>query len=789
MNRDDAPGDAAPADLPEMPKDGAGSAGGLDEVGSRPSSVKAAGGPIASHDEDLPFPLPADWFERKAKKQAEAAAKAAAEAAEQEAKAAAQTVQAQPSSGGREAPVVRQRPSPELLRSAAHAASGEGRMEAYQNHVLSADASAAAHRWMEAASAYEAAARKAPNAEIAAQLAAKAVAARSRSGRLRRVALLALALGVLGGTAAGGWWMLSHRSAGGAAPADQGLPGPTVARRPAEDNNLSAKDKAKAYAIQVQLVADEKDADKTWTSVQTEARAALAQPGIDQAVVSAILQHATAEVDQLTKDFDAVEASRSHDAAKALALAAAFRTTHQRAGDYGARLPLPGRLLVGNAPLDLEISIDGMVLDAAAAANPDGVPFCRSAQHPVTITAHALGYFTVTREIPATPATPTDCSITMVEVPQWTFPAPSTPSTWMSLVRTPGSQLVAASSSTIAVIDPASGQVRSALHAGDAIVGAHPGSYTWSAFIQTADPAHFILGTTTGSLCDATADGLHITLLGISEHPVALADSGILLYHLNAPVQYVTTTPRPPKIAFGTSLEERDKIPFDSDLSAISAGRVLWTMPLSGDLPPFVRAHGEQVIAIDDKAVHVFDQEGKALSTLALPSRRQAAVVDFDDGAVVIVPCAKGMTLLRDTGGGAYHIGSFPSDVRLIAASHQRRADGTREERLLAYRGSTLTLSQVSATSITELWSMDCQALGALMVTDMVEGMPAVIDAHHALLLLDASDHHVVRRLNVPDGLLAPPLLIGRSLVVADRLGAVRAYPLTAPSSARNPAP
>ncbi len=413
-----------PAELPEPPQ----ASGGRDlaPVGERASSVKSAAPAVTSHEEDLPFPLPADWFERKhaaAKAKAEAAAAAKASA---EAEAAAKAEAASTAGDSGEA-VVRQRPSAEMLRAVAAASSGEDRNKAFQAHLKKGDEAHARGAWQEAASAYEVAARKAATPEQAAEVAARAVAAKALAERPRRQRTAALTVAALGALGAGGWWMAVHRPE--AAPA--GPPPPPPVHLLSEDRDTaggSLGERAKANAVLYSLSGEVKEGDRPWSAMLGAAKAALALPGVNHDEAQLLVTRIETEIAALDKDAAAIEALRLSDPAKALALADAFRSGHKRAGDYIARLPLPGRLLLVDCPPTCSATLDGMAIDTKVAASATGLLFCRSAQRALTAVASAPGYVASSVVIPAESVLIERRSqITMEEQPLWSMAAPASP--------------------------------------------------------------------------------------------------------------------------------------------------------------------------------------------------------------------------------------------------------------------------------------------------------------------------------------------------------------------------
>ncbi len=532
-----------PAELPAPP-----ASGGREfaPVGERASSVKSAAPVVASHDEDLPFPLPADWFERKhaaAKAKAEAAAAAAA-VAEAEAKAKAE---AESPAGPAGQGVVRQRPNAEMLRAVAVASSGEDRNKAFQANQRKGDDAHARGAWLEAASAYEVAARKAATPEQATQLAAKAVAARTLAERPRRQLTAALIVAALCGLGAGGWWIMQRRAAEAAA----GPPPRPPAHLLSDDHGAgsgSLGERAKANAVLYDLGADVKQGERPWSAMLIAAKAALALPGVNHDEAQALVTRIAGEIAALDRDAAAIEALRVSEPARALALAAAFRAAHQRADDYIARLPLPGRLLLVDCPPACSATLDGAAIDAQAAAGDAGLVFCRSAQRARTVVAGAPGYISASLEIPADSALIERRSqITLEEKPLWLLAAPASAPPWVALDQVGGLALVA-TPQLLQAISLADGRPpAAALPAGGASGGLAAGAWTWNALFADG-AAGWLASTSSGALCRVAvgADGLRAELLARSDHPPATAAMVELVLHLNAKALYTGATPWSP---------------------------------------------------------------------------------------------------------------------------------------------------------------------------------------------------------------------------------------------------
>jgi hypothetical protein len=764
-----------PAELPEPPHEAGGRA--LPAVGERPSSVKAAAPTVTSHDEDLPFPLPADWYERKhaaatAKAAADAAAKAAAEAA---AKAAAEAATAAGASG---AAVVRQRPSAEMLRAVAAASSGEDRGKAFLANLRKGDEASARGDFQEAASAYEVAARKAATPEQAAEVAAKAVAARSAAGRPRRLLTAALIAAALCGVGAGGWWLAVRRPAEMAA---AGPPPPPPAHLLSDDKGVTTgnlNERAKANAALYNLASEVKDGERPWSAMLIAAKSALALPGVNHDEAQALVARIEGEVALLDKDAAAIEALRLSDPAKALALAEAFRSGRKRAGDYIARLPLPGRLLLVDCPPNCTVTLDGAAVDITVAASATGLLFCRSAQRALTAEASAPGYVASSVVIPAESVLIERRSqITMEEQPLWSMAAPASVPASIALASAGGVALMATPQllQVVSAADGAPAPATRMFHAGGVIPGLAERAWSWTNLLA-GTPEGFLMATSNGALCRVAlgANGLHAELVARHERPMATLAMVDLVLRLNAKALFTGSRPWEPKAAaFGTPKEEVAKMLGQCEVRLTCDGKSLWSMALEGNLPPAVFPRGEQLLAIDDRAVHVLDQEGKLLRDIPLPSQRRAPVLSLNGGALLIVPTATAMMVYHDEGGGAYQAAPLGAGVKLVAS------DG---DDLAVLSDQALQFLQAAGGMLSERWSLPLTGDTAPEQLSIHGGVICFYDSGRRLLrLFSAADHRELHRLRLNDGVMCTPLFLPDRVLVADQRGCLRAFPLVSP--------
>ncbi len=735
----------------------------------RASSVKAAPPPVASHDEDLPLPLPPDWYEKKAAK----------------AKAKTKTVAAAGSGGGAagaasEDKVVRNRPSAEMLRAATAAASGDDRAKAYQANLKKGDEFAAEGRWQDAASAYEVAARKAPTPAETTAVGAKAAAARAAAGRPRRQLVLLAVIGGLSAAGAGGWWVAT-RPAAVLTPAQQqaaSLPPPTHLLsddKTPTSGNLS--ERAKANAVLFSLTSETKDGVRPWSEMLKAAKAAAALPGVNAEEAQQLVSRIDTELAVLDKDSAAIEAVRISDPAKALALATAFRTTRQRAGDYIARLPRPGRLQLVDCPPTCTATLDGAAIDAKAASNAGGMVFCRSAQRALTVVVSAPGYLESTLTIPPDSTLSEQRSqITMEEPPLWTMVAPAAAPAWAALENAAGTVLMA-TPQLVQAVSPADGSPPPAtmqFHAGGAVTGLAERSWTWSALLA-GDADGFLLSTSNGALCRVAklAGGLHAELIARADHAPATFATAELVLRLNAKAVFTGAKPWEPKAAFGTPKEEVAKMLGQSEVHLTSEGKTLWSLELESNLPPDVFTRGEQLLAIDDHAIHVLDQEGKPLHSCLISGPRRAGVCALGHGGLLVVPGANAVVAYQDKGGGDYQSASIASGLRAVAN------DG---DDLAAASAQELHLYQYAGGQLSERWKLTLGEGTAVEQLCLHGGVLSFYDPNrHLLHLFQAADHKELHRLRLIDGVLCAPLFLPDRVLVVDRRGSLRAFPLNRP--------
>ncbi len=175
----------------------------------------------------------------------------------------------------------------------------------------------------------------------------------------------------------------------------------------------------------------------------------------------------------------------------------------------------------------------------------------------------------------------------------------------------------------VSVADGAPAAATGMFHAGGAIPGLLERAWTWNALL-TATADGFLVSTSNGALCRVAmgANGLHADLVTRNERPTATLAKIELVLRLNAKALFTGAKPWEPKAAaFGTPKEEVAKMLGQCEVRLTSEGKSLWSAAMEGNLPPCVFARDEQLLAIDDLAIHLFDQEGKALRAFPLPAR------------------------------------------------------------------------------------------------------------------------------------------------------------------------
>jgi hypothetical protein len=466
------------------------------------------------------------------------------------------------------------------------------------------------------------------------------------------------------------------------------------------------------------------------------------------------------------------------DAGSALSLASGFRAAHPRAQDELMRLPLPGRLMLNDLPPGSVATYDGKDITLAAAGSTAGAPFCRDGRKAAPLVVSAPGYITVNVDIPADPTIAIKTvRVSLLEQPLWSADGMSEAPTILQL-GVGGGQVVVLDPHAVRTFRLSDGHPLSTLAATAPIPGMPAAPYTWNALVETTD-AGVVLSSSSGALCSATFSpaGLDkVTLITVTPFPVMSMVHGDLVYRLNAPAQFVASTPHAAKApAFGTPLADRLKIPNVSEVYAISEGKVLWNASFSGNLPLCVLTHGEHVLVIDETSIHVLDQESKELKVIKLPGTRRGPVQSLAKGSLLVMPVGDGVMALRDVGG---------SDYQRLATDALGRLTATDGDALIALHASTLTLLQGSGAGLTSRWSTDLPGGADAAAVGLIGVIPWFLDNHSVLHVLDSTSHRDLRRLRVCEGALIVPTVANDHLVIADTLGGLKSYRLSGPQGA-----
>jgi hypothetical protein len=319
--------------------------------------------------------------------------------------------------------------------------------------------------------------------------------------------------------------------------------------------------------------------------------------------------------------------------------------------------------------------------------------------------------------------------------------------------------------------------------AGGAVAGLDEHAWTWNAVVAVTAEG-LLVSTSNGALCRVArgANGLHADLVCRYDHPPATLATADLVLRLNAKGMFTGSTPWEPKpAAFGTPKEEVAKLLGQCEVRMGSEGKSLWSMALEGNLPPGVVAHGEQLLAIDDRAIHLLDQEGKPLREFPFSSPRRGPVLALSGGALLLVPTASALMVYRDEGGGAYQASPLGAGVRQLAR------DG---DDIAVLSDHALQLYQLAGGTLNERWSLPLRDGTAPERLGIHDGAISFYDASRRLLhLMRAADHHELRRLHLNDGVNGAPLFLPDRVVVADQRGGVRAFPLVSPIPLGDAAP
>ena len=592
---------------------------------------------------------------------------------------------------------------------------------------------------------------------------AKAVADRINQGRTATIAVAVLAaVLVVGG---GGWYAWTtfgpHPKPDADGPADQAPQATGVGTRPAPG----------ADQIEQTVAGLEKalgDNGVTYPDLVARATAILPDSGERSRRVQTVIDQAKAQIANLQQDLDSISATALTDPAEALTMADGFRASKPRAGILAQRLPLPGRLLITGSGFDLGpgaaiVTVAGHRLPGTDATGngKKGVLFCRSAVDETDLVIDAPGCRTanVAVKADADPGEKT-VPVELTPAPMWNLPPPAAAPAWTRL-QGQGGCVVVANDSAVRVVDPLSGQILQTV--GPADVPGIPLHFLWQALPPV--PAHSVFATSTGQVFAAPSDRATLT-------PFETVRDG------DAVISQLVTR------ALVLNMGELGWFSSGHDtggwlVGASCNGRAMWNQRIEAKLAPWLATDEERLMVVEDTDVHLLDQQdGHELAHSPLPAARSGVPASLDDANLLAVPMSSGLAVLRRAKDGSY----APVEVTGLTGTMvgELVADG---DGLLVTRGTTLALYVVAGPAaertLDPVWSVPLPA-GRSFVPGLVLNATTAIAADDAgaVRLLARSDGHRVLTVTIPGTVAAPPLMMRDQLMVADAQGGVVGFSL-----------
>jgi hypothetical protein len=501
------------------------------------------------------------------------------------------------------------------------------------------------------------------------------------------------------------------------------------------------------------------DAQVPWVQVQ---RAAQAHRSSD-ALLGEVLRRATGELTAQEADFRTLtNAWTAGDHARALELASAYRTRHPRAdANVLDALPVPGRVTVSAAgaalPADLRLRVDGVEVPLTPQTQPGAEPqaealVCRRGDRPVAIEVQAAGFRAAIDTLAGGP-TADPLLLTLRAQPRWAIPGPEAAPGALLLAAGPGHLLVDRRSS-LWRLDADEGRIHARLER-------TPGQPSGLAGVFTAGPqGRWLAGLDDGSLAQLSPDLVVEHILHRGRAPLLAFAEGELTYRPGRRLRLTIEDSLPRQIVAWDSSREWWRYPDPRKT------------PLKTALVPYLQRHEDQVVLVDDGALHLIDEDGGAARVFALPAHRSGPVLTrtgADGRPTLLVPTIAGLVHLA-LGTRAQPVRSLSEPVLgTLATPHVALTGDT----IVAASGTTLLRTDLGAGL--PRWRVTLPqepTWGPARGDDLV----VVADVRGTLMVVNAEDGVLRRRIVHGTPLAATPLILEAQILVLDRTGTLSAY-------------
>lgn len=488
-----------------------------------------------------------------------------------------------------------------------------------------------------------------------------------------------------------------------------------------------------------------------WSEIRADIQAIMPLAGSRKGTLTRILAEADAYQQQFDATMAAIAATWDTDPAAALAKATALRHDDPRFDTaLIPRLPVPGRLVV-QAPAGVQAQVH---IAGRPVASAEAITFCRHAAKPTSIAVTAPGCEPWTQELAPSPQEMT-VTARLVLAPRWSIAA-TAPAT----LRAGRGLVLVMTGSAVLTVDAITGQVQGTLG---------------SAKVSSADGVAFIprpfTGLRTENVVLATSDGRVVSI------PFAAGGLHRVLFRTAGPA--VDAVERDLVLRSGS--RGRFTIEQEGQRYALAAykdgGEPLWRKPLTASVPPLLMADEQQVMAVDDAAVRIFDQEGAAVAEQPLPpGARTGSALPLAGGAALLIPTATGLRLLRAVPGKGFAPAVAPEGLDgATAVTPLVEGDGALalgsdgQVRLLRWQKDTLAVVMSQPAPAGRRWTGGL-GLGA--------GLACACDDQGVLQVWNSATRAPVATLALREPLVQPCLLSDGLVVVQYRDQRVVGYAL-----------
>ncbi len=465
------------------------------------------------------------------------------------------------------------------------------------------------------------------------------------------------------------------------------------------------------------------------------------------------------------------QARTAGDQAKALELAAVFRTQHPRAFPLLGKLPLPARVRVETPALalpgDLTLLVDGVpvpltVVPSAANGWPAaGAVVCRSGERDTMLDLHADGFTSIRQTIAGSTATDERLvPLTMRQAPAWIvgYANPTVAGVfvpWARLHPLTGGLLIQHQDGLL-VLRIADGAVAARLERS-------PSSPAFGSLWYPLGGNRLLVAEGDGSVQIFGATTL------IPEQTVHRGKGEVVAW---ADLDLALQNGRRIHVA-------AERLSSGCQLVAQDGDREYWRYAnlKSANQQPQILEHDDRVYVIDDQSLHLLEEDGTVVRVFTLPAARSGLIAELPAPANrrdVLIPTIAGVQRLQ--------FGTHQDPVRAVSdpvlgqiGSGQIATDG---DTAFVVGDRSAALLRFAPSAVV-LWRQDqARPLGVLPL--LTSAFAITVDDQGTLLIRERATGKVLQRIVHGAPLVGTPLVVdlagGPAVVVCDRAGQVAAY-------------